>query len=143
MRGFYKVALTGAIVGSALSMGTVQASASNVKVHLKTKIGSKVYKLGDVSVKKNKTIKYTSKKLINGYHQSKSISIKANKAKTVYLPYTNTYQVKYYTTIGSKKYTIQTSTYRYNQKVNFKSKKVINGYRQVVIIGLSLRKMCL
>lgn len=131
MRGFYKVALTGAIVGSALSMGTVQASASNVKVHLKTKIGSKVYKLGDVSVKKNKTIKYTSKKLINGYHQSKSISIKANKAKTVYLPYTNTYQVKYYTTIGSKKYTIQTSTYRYNQKVNFKSKKVINGYRQV------------
>lgn len=131
MRGFYKVALTGAIVGSALSMGTVQASASNVKVHLKTKIGSKVYKLGDVSVKKNKTIKYTSKKLINGYHQSKSISIKANKAKTVYLPYKNTYQVKYYTTIGSKKYTIQTSTYRYNQKVNFKSKKVINGYRQV------------
>lgn len=131
MRGFYKVALTGAIVGSALSMGTVQASASNVKVHLKTKIGSKVYKLGDVSVKKNKTIKYTSKKLINGYHQSKSISIKANKAKTVYLPYTNTYQVKYYTTIRSKKYTIQTSTYRYNQKVNFKSKKVINGYRQV------------
>lgn len=42
MRGFYKVALTGAIVGSALSMGTVQASASNVKVHLKTKIGSKI-----------------------------------------------------------------------------------------------------
>lgn len=63
MRGFYKVALTGAIVGSALSMGTVQASASNVKVHLKTKIGSKVYKLGDISVKKIKQLSTRQKSL--------------------------------------------------------------------------------
>lgn len=105
MGNYTKMVAIGLIASAAVVTGTSKASAdSMVTIRYRAKVGHKVYKIADKRVKKNKIIKYQSKKLIGGYHQKSAVKVKANKTKTVYLAYTNKYKVKYYAT----KSTVQT-----------------------------------
>lgn len=131
MGNYTKMVAIGLIASAAVVTGTSKASAdSMVTIRYRAKVGHKVYKIADKRVKKNKIIKYQSKKLIGGYHQKSAVKVKANKNKTVYLAYTNKYKVKYYTNVGRKRYALESRVYTYNQKVAYKSAKIIKGYHQ-------------